>query len=382
VKNINVNESIILDFLRSISALLVLVAHTQQIIINPTWMPYSLGTRGDIVPFLYSQIGSYGVVIFFVLSGFLISYVIMLNLEKNNRKMFDFNLYIKKRIFRLYPPLLFSQLFILFIFFVLFFFDKTNASSCCNGNEIYVARSLIEIDWSDYFSVFIFLNTILFDFNSPSLNGPLWSIAQEFWFYLIAGVGVVSFFEKKIIIFFVVIVFFLYAFGSSFFFYGLFVWGAGCVAAVVHCLGWCNNNKNLFVFLFLLFSILWVCSVYYSIDSYIYFRQKFIFGLSFSFFLPLLLSYSSVVNFFSSSRVVRRVAYISGFTYTLYLIHFPFLLLVFFFTNLYTQGNIVLVLFVSLLACIVILIMSDFISRFLEKGVRENIKQRICMSKL
>lgn len=58
------DESLLLDFLRGASAFLVLVAHVQQILINPTWMPFSLTGKNEILPFLYSQLGAFGVMIF------------------------------------------------------------------------------------------------------------------------------------------------------------------------------------------------------------------------------------------------------------------------------------------------------------------------------
>lgn len=45
-------------------------------------MPFSLIERNDVVPFIYSEIGALSVMIFFVLSGFLITYSIDENLKK------------------------------------------------------------------------------------------------------------------------------------------------------------------------------------------------------------------------------------------------------------------------------------------------------------
>lgn len=149
------DESLLLDFIRAVSAFVVLLAHVQQILISSTWMPFSLSGRSDIVPFIYSQVGAIGVMVFFVLSGFLIAYSIANNLTKNKFERFSAKKYFKSRLRRLYPPLIFSQVLVLLVFGVLNFFELNSAvflqlgKSCTwqGMNLIFILLTILEVSF-------------------------------------------------------------------------------------------------------------------------------------------------------------------------------------------------------------------------------------------
>lgn len=370
------DESLLLDFLRGASAFLVVVAHIQQILINPTWMPFSLSERNDIFPFVYSQVGALGVMIFFVLSGFLITYSIDDNLKKNRYKKFNATKYFKSRLRRLFPPLLFSQGLVLVAFGLLYFFDANNSTFFATGKELYLARSELEFNIVDYLGSFFFLNTIIDGVNSPIVNGPLWSVAQEFWFYVIAGLLVLSFYNRKVLAVLAVVLVFLVSQGNVFFLYGFGVWLFGCLAAVLHMNKFHERKTVVVMAMCFITFFMWGVLVYLNENSFIRGRHKFVFGVAFSFILLLLLNNRYLMRGATRSWLVKKVAGQAGFSYTLYLIHFPLLLLIWVFTNKYVQGDVLLVSSLASVSVVLVMWVSAKASGLIEGYAKRKAQQR------
>src|SRR3989338_2925193 len=367
------DDTFFLDFLRGLSALVVLVAHVQQILLNPIWMPFSLTEKNDILPFLYSQLGAFAVMIFFVLSGFLITYSIFLNFKNMQGGGFDHSLYFSKRMKRLYPPLLLSQGVVLFVFFVVYLCGDTNADFFATGKELYLARREIKFDAMDYFGSMFFLNTIVEGIKSPVLNGPLWSVAQEFWFYVLAGLLVMSIFNKKIIVLLLCVFDFLCWQGNSFFFYGLMVWLFGCIIAILHLLRFSEKNKYVVYALFVIALSAWLVLVVQADNLFFKNRQKFAFGIAFAFLMLILLESELFKGRLMAMWAARRIAKIAAYSYTLYLVHFPILIAIFIFTNKYTQQNWWLVVAVAAMSIVLVMWLSAKMATLVEKGFKEKI---------
>ncbi|WP_308367619.1 MULTISPECIES: acyltransferase [unclassified Microbulbifer] len=370
------DESLLLDFLRGGSAVLVLVAHVQQILINPSWMPFSLNERSDVVSFIYSQIGALGVMIFFVLSGFLITYSIDDNLKKNRYQKFDAAKYFKSRLRRLLPPLFFSQGLVLLVFGLLYFFDANSSTFFATGKELYLARSKLEFNVVDYLGSFFFLNTIIDDVSSPIINGPLWSVAQEFWFYVIAGLLVLSFYNRKVLVALAIVLTFLISQGSVFFLYGFGVWLFGCLAAVLHIKKFYERKTVIVMTICLITFFMWSVLIYLNESSFIRARHKFVFGVAFSFILLLLLNANSLVRAAARLWLVKKIAGQAGFSYTLYLIHFPLLLFIWVFTNKYVQGDILLAFSLASVSVVLVMWVSAKASNLIEGDAKMKARQR------
>ena len=94
--------------LRGIASLLVVYCHLvggEVIRFNAAWLPHDLFTKYFIAPLHITQnFGFFGVVLFFVISGFVIAHVA----ERESRRSF-----VVKRIFRIYPPLIAAILLIM-----------------------------------------------------------------------------------------------------------------------------------------------------------------------------------------------------------------------------------------------------------------------------
>lgn len=370
------NESLLLDFLRGFSTFLVLVAHTQQILVNPTWMPFSLSGRSDVVPFVYSQIGALGVMIFFVLSGFLITYSIGDNLKNNRFKKFDAIRYFEGRLRRLFPPLLFSQGMVLLAFGVLYFFGANSSTYFATGKELYLVRNELGFNVVDYLGSLFFLNTIVDGVNSPVINGPLWSVAQEFWFYMVAGLLVLSFYNRKMLVALAVVLAFLISQGDVFFLYGFGVWLFGCLVAILHMTKFHERKFMVVMTIFIIAFAVWGVLIYLSADSFIRNRHKFVFGIAFSFLLLLLLNSETLMRFFFRLWLFKKIAEQAAFSYTLYLIHFPLLLLIWVFTNKYVQGSIPLVFAIAVASVIFVIWVSANASNLVEGDAKKKSRLR------
>lgn len=233
-----------------------------------------------------------------------------------------------------------------------------------------MARNEFNFHFVDYIGSFFFLNNIVSGVSSSIINGPLWSVAQEFWFYIVAGLFVVSFYRRKMLIVLVLVSSFVFSQADVFFIYGFGVWLLGAAAAVLHMNRLHESNATLISVLALFALIVWVALLYLNENLFVRARHQFVFGAAFSFSLLLLLANKSFLGGIVRSWFVKKVARQACFSYTLYLIHFPLLLLIWAVTNKYVQGDLLLVSTVSLASIIALMWVSAKVSLFIEGGVR------------
>ena len=138
--------------------------------------------------------GFIGVDVFFVISGFLITSLLLKEWEI--RKTISFSAFYKRRIRRLLPAILMTNLFVIFIGFILL-----------SPND------LIEVSWSIIYSIFGLANILFYqDTNYWTLEKTrpllhMWSLAVEEQFYLFWPLLVSYFSSKNIYRFFI---FFIY----------------------------------------------------------------------------------------------------------------------------------------------------------------------------
>jgi peptidoglycan/LPS O-acetylase OafA/YrhL len=122
--------------------------------------------------------GSVCVTIFFVLSGYVIAYVV-------DTKEKTFFLYSISRLSRLYSVVIFCLI-------LTYFFDKFGAES---NPEFYAPLPHKGDSWLGYLSAFLFVNeyqVFQFDGIAPGTNAPFWSLSFEFTYYIIAALMLFS----------------------------------------------------------------------------------------------------------------------------------------------------------------------------------------------
>ena len=262
------------------------------------------------------EFGYLGVDIFFVISGFIFSKIILVNLESNNFNLFQ---YLKKRIIRLLPALL-STFFITTIFF---WFILT-------PNELeYFGQSLFS---SSLFLSNIYYYIVNFDYFSPG-NYPLthlWSLSLEVQFYLLLPIFYVFVYYlnfKKNITYIVLVVFTLsflvniiFANNKTLIFYLLpfRIWEF-FLGYFIYDLIKKDNNKSLYK-RFELFCIggLFLFYITFGTETSIKYQ---IITLSF-FFIMFFYSYNKK-NILNQFLVNKYNQIISERSYSIFLIHYP-----------------------------------------------------------
>ena len=160
--------------------------------------------------------GFLGVDLFFVISGFLITKIVI---ERSKEKKFSYIVFIKERFYRIFIPVLFLLIFVaLFSFLILLPNDL---------NKV----------WNSIISTILIVPNIYFYFTGGYFGGNnefkpllhLWSIGLELQFYFLYPFILLFFFKnfKNNLIFFFLLIFifisllFLFLLNNSFFFFNL-----------------------------------------------------------------------------------------------------------------------------------------------------------------
>jgi peptidoglycan/LPS O-acetylase OafA/YrhL len=317
-----------LDGIRIVSSIIVFMAHACQIFLVP-----KLGA-GSITQFVAGQLASYSVVIFFMLSGYMVTNSIFNNNAKNGN--FSIKKYWKDRLFRLYPPLIFAILLSIFIYLIIKFFHMHGSISFKLPGDLELARDSIQYSFAEIMQSLFFLQGLIN--YSMFMNGPLWSLGDEFFLYLVASCVAIIFFNKsKIIPFIIIILFFSTVFESGHLktsAYLYFMWGVGaCFSIVQNRLNVFFTKKiNLGVFIALFTMILSILilkrfkipTVNYEFLSYFSIVQS-------STLLLIIFSFRSISSNwqYKIEKIFEKITPKKDFTYTLYVIHFPILLFCF-----------------------------------------------------
>lgn len=157
---------------RGAAALVVLGAHVVQI----HFLRFTgLGTPLHRISSIASE---YAVVVFFILSGYLIAHTLEANLVRNGR--LKLSAYAAARFARLYPPLLYALGISLMVFCVL----EVLALPGRNGplslpSDVYAAREIVHLRLSELGGALIMTQGML------EINGPLWSLYMEAKLYVL-----------------------------------------------------------------------------------------------------------------------------------------------------------------------------------------------------
>ena len=296
---LNGAPSIFLDGIRFSAALVVLVTHCRAV-----WFPEG---EQDALP---SNLSHGAVVIFFVLSGFVIAHTT----SSSKRSASE---YAVARLTRLYsiflPAILITLLCALFIHEI--------------SPNIYQKYQQHSTALRYAVSLF-FCNEIWFLSSAPLINGPIWSLSYEFWYYVIFG----AFFYRKS--------------GLKGYIFPLAV----CLIAgpkilllmIMWMIGWgvyhlpksSLNNKVAWISIFFLLSIsiylaIFLPSIPNSINTTnLHWADKFISDFIISFIIGLifyLLPYGTKATTYSIA--IRWFRKLADLTFPIYVLHFPLLVL-------------------------------------------------------
>jgi len=366
---ININYKT-LDFYRGLSAYIVLIGHFWQVFFAPIY-------NNEFIHLLLGSLARYAVLVFFVLSGFLIALSIDKNISKHNG-IFNTYQYFRSRFLRIYPPLIFSILLVIGIGCVISFFDLHGNRSYQLPSDIgTVARpsysyTIVEI-------VYTLLQTQSFSKGGYLfVNGPLWSLTYEVGFYYLVGflfAFIAAIRCRKIMSTFIWIVLLalmivMPAITMHAIFYIYFVvWLFGVVFYLVIR----KRSKKLIYYLAAVSVALLVFEWYrFGISSIgVYYGLcEILLQLPVSFFLAGVIILHAVIKRSKKSDKIS-VFFIKGsdYSYSLYICHFPLLLLGFSFFHSNSGRNTITYISLAIIWLFGVILFCYYIAKIIENRV-------------
>jgi len=309
--------SVLLDLLRGLAALLVLVGHWRNLLFIdfPQLTAHKLLL---ILPYALTSAGHQAVVIFFVLSGYLISGSVFRSFA---RDQWSWNSYLTHRIVRLWvvliPGLLLCMLW-----------DHIglhlNLAPALYSGEVpnHITRNIHHtLSAHIFFGNLFFLQSVIVPvFGS---DGPLWSLANEFWYYLLFPLALVALRRKSALPQRIVsgVLFFAVAWFVRQGILPLFpVWLAGTVLALLPAPRFSLRTRIVATALYSPLPFLFAKVFRFSALS-----SDYLFGIATFAFLWVMLSATNRAD--ASALFTRLSRSLARSSYTLYVMHVPFILL-------------------------------------------------------
>ena len=187
--------SSVLDFWRWAAAWIVVAYHLRQLLLPPV-IDYS-GMRVMLLPFVtISEFGHQAVMLFFVISGFLVGGLTLKGAGKRGFSLTDYGI---KRFSRIYVVLIPALLLTAAADVIgIRFWNQSGIYTGLQGSEI---GSMM---WSavDRLNLQTFLANLfmLQRVTAPSFgsNGPLWSLSYEWWYYMLFAAVAAFWFDKRL----------------------------------------------------------------------------------------------------------------------------------------------------------------------------------------
>jgi peptidoglycan/LPS O-acetylase OafA/YrhL len=324
---INDGRNLWFDFFRGASALVVCLGHLRNAIL----VDYTELTHSNIalkVFYFLTSLGHQAVIVFFVLSGYFVGGAVLRTGSK-----FTWSDYLISRLTRLWVVLIPC----LFITWMIGLIVEHNTPSVILGSYFESWHSGPKFgEYSDGFNTLwaniFFMQTII----APvfGLNSPLWSLANEFWYYIlfpllltvIGRLYIKNYFALFASLFSIIILIF---FLPKTILTSFFIWMLGVGAYVCQFkikLLRQGAISSLLIVAFLLFILAIMTSKLSSWSNVTLIEPDFMIGLSFA-FLCLILSNVS----FPETRwplLAKYTINLSEISYSLYLSHFPLVILI------------------------------------------------------
>lgn len=348
-----------LDLLRFLAALMVVIAHTR----GTVFVEYGALAIGEKTPIItaayaFTRIANEAVVLFFVLSGFLVGGRALGRILAGSFRPTD---YAVDRSVRILLPLIPALILTT------------------------VVRLIIDgyFNPAHFFGNLFSLQGVFFPVFGG--NGPLWSLSYEVWFYVLAwAVGVISLNNKFHLVASCMVILVAMIFTSLAPVY-LFCWMIGAFAYVRRTTRFSGSALVVSVFL----SVYGVIAIQLGNDSVSvsvgllkpFFPALAVSQIILSVGLALLIQ--QAINFVPKSRLVIRLDLLgtglAAFSYTLYLTHFPILQLMEFYglrqvkvINVWSLG----IFFITVASCLIVALMFYWLFERHTDTLRARIKKK------
>lgn len=318
------------DGLRGLAALYVVVGHARWLLweggekFRENADAYSLLHRVGSVAMSFFKYGHEVVLFFFVLSGFVIHLGNAAKLHEQRALNFNYREFFYRRAKRILPPFLFALLLTYACDCVM---AANNFSLYANATPNPHLNGVINFDHS----VLTLLGNLLFvqSIHTPVFgsNGPLWSLAYEWWFYTLYPLLLFFFAKNKAFTVWVLLllaVALMAGWKTNFHLFDkvagyLFSWWLGAVAADVYAGR--KHVKGLFYKPLLL--ILLLVPYLSSKESVSYLLRDTVMALGFFGLVLFLLQNRNA----KAVKLLEALKFTGSFSYTLYVTHFPLLVL-------------------------------------------------------
>jgi peptidoglycan/LPS O-acetylase OafA/YrhL len=302
--NKNITNLSFLDGIRGLAAFYVLVHHARVLLTQPYYEgflkhPENYNKLDKLLTYLFAsfKFGHEAVLVFFVLSGF----VIHLKQANNNSKHFSIVSFYQKRIVRIYPVLLTSITVTFLAATVLYF---------VTGDEIQ------GLNFYNFFQNILLLPGL----NIFGNNYPMWSLQHEWFFYLVYPLLLVLNKRSQFYSFAIVVALnILYACGIKISIIGeasmtLLYWWIGAVLAELYVRNKLNDNI-LFAGLATLLLKIFIANPNLS-------------NICFSISIAMIIGYllKNKTSFFVKS--LKRLKFLGDWSFSIYLLHYPIQVLI------------------------------------------------------
>jgi len=308
------------DFLnasRWIAAFFVVLGHVYHISIANYYQVAhpNLFLRG--VNFL-GEFGYMAVIVFFVISGFLVGGRIIINFKKKSFSVTDYFVHRFSRIYTVLIPALIIGL-ILDCLGIVFF----NTSGIYNHPEYFYTNPFGN-DITKHLGFITFVGNVLqlqtIDVSSLGSNGPLWSLANEWWYYVLFGCCMIAYRSGRLLTRIIVgslVVAMLAALPLKISLWFV-MWGIGVAIAVLdrYWRGW-PFLVGAAILVTCLVAVRWISARLWDIEM----------APQFAMDLAVALSYSTALVCAKNLKRPLKFGSLHGrlasFSYTVYLVHFP-----------------------------------------------------------
>jgi peptidoglycan/LPS O-acetylase OafA/YrhL len=327
---IDAATSNLMDGLRGLSAMIVACVHGFQVFVLPY---FGVGSPSHI---LTSLLATHAVTMFFIVSGFMI-YVSTLR-HRNADGSFQSEKFAEARILRIYPPLIAAIVITVLVYLVIQLLGLHGRESFRLGGELFVARERATLEWSALPSTFFLLYGAVPGAPPPlNMDGPLWTLGYEWWFYILIFLSARlwngwSF--STLLPLAAVSVMLLYGCNTLFLWFFL-IWLSGFWLGYLYINGQLFTDKfwlraaaltvSALIMMFVMGHGHLVKDLLYPFDTPSAQRMMVIVGIL------LTLAVSVLIRCATSSdlRIPESISGMARFSYTLYVIHYPLLLLSF-----------------------------------------------------
>jgi peptidoglycan/LPS O-acetylase OafA/YrhL len=307
------------DAIRGGASLVVTAAHAYQVFLYP------LAGDGVFMTFLGGA-ATWSVATFFLLSGILIAF----SIRRRSGDRFDFEAFFQARALRIYPPLIASVAVTVIVWAIINGLNLYGATAYMLPGDLGAVREAAILDVNAIPSTVALTYNLVQGHTYLGMNGPLWSLSFEWWIYVLAGLLAAAFLGKRpvallpagVLLWLMIIaprltVTFL-AVGA--------VWGAG------FCAGWNWSTIRQWPRIWLAFALVGVVALAvlvagpqlatFLVAPYATDHQNVFYVLISSGILAVI-----ILAMQGRRRAPRWLASTGSFSYTLYLVHFPLMLL-------------------------------------------------------